>query len=262
MAPRARPLLSLRHVGASYWLQKGFFRRHRYWALKDVSFDVYPGESLGVIGRNGCGKSTLLKILAGITRPDKGSIRGRAVRATLLALQLGFLSYLTGRENAMLSGMMLGLTRRQIALRMDAIAEFAELGDFFDEPIVEYSAGMKARLGFAVAFQLDPDILLVDEVLGVGDAQFRKKSTAVMTEKIRSDKTVVLVSHSAETIVELCDRAVWLEDGCTRAVGPAAEVVEQYRLATEKRRARRVEPLEPVTAGLGGALDETGTDDP
>ncbi len=256
MARRPRPLLSLRHVGASYWLRKGFFRRQRYWALKDVSFEVYHGESLGIIGRNGCGKSTLLKILAGITRPDQGSIRRQEVRATLLALQLGFLPYLTGRENAMLSGMMLGLTRRQIAGRIEAIAEFAELGDFFDEPILEYSAGMKARLGFAVAFQLDPDILLIDEVLGVGDAQFRKKSTAVMTEKIRSDKTVVLVSHSAETIVELCDRAVWLEEGCSRAVGPAVEVVEQYREAGERRRAR----VAPVTEGLESDLDETGTD--
>ena len=146
-----------------------------FWALKDVSFDLYPGESLGVVGRNGCGKSTLLKILAGITRPDKGSISGEPLSATLLALQLGFLPYLTGRENAMLSGMMLGLTRSGIAERIEAIAEFAELGDFFDEPIAEYSAGMRARLGFAVAFQLDPDILLIDEVLGVGDAQFRER---------------------------------------------------------------------------------------
>ncbi len=263
MAPGAKPVLSLRHVGASYWLRKGFFRRRRFWALKDVSFDLYPGESLGVLGRNGCGKSTLLKILAGITRPDKGLISGQPLSATLLALQLGFLTYLTGRENAMLSGMMLGLTRPRIAERIEAIAEFAELGDFFDEPIAEYSAGMRARLGFAVAFQLDPDILLIDEVLGVGDAQFRKKSTAVMTEKIRSDKTVVLVSHNPETLLELCDRAVWLEDGCTRAVGPAEEVILSYRDAFEPRARKRKRPkVEPATAahtaGVDGARIDSG----
>lgn len=261
MGPGAKPVLSLRHVGASYWLRKRFFRRQRFWALKDVSFDLYAGESLGVIGRNGCGKSTLLKILAGITRPDKGSISGQPLSATLLALQLGFLAYLTGRENAMLSGMMLGLTRLRIAERIEAIAEFAELGDFFDEPIAEYSAGMKARLGFAVAFQLDPDILLIDEVLGVGDAQFRKKSTAVMTEKIRSDKTVVLVSHNPETLLELCDRAVWLEDGCTRAVGPAEEVILSYRDAFEPRRRPRKRPKVETaghTAGVTGENDRPG----
>ncbi len=262
MGPGAKPVLSLRHVGASYWLRKGFFRRRRFWALKDVSFDLYPGESLGVVGRNGCGKSTLLKILAGITRPDKGSISGEPLSATLLALQLGFLPYLTGRENAMLSGMMLGLTRLGIAERIEAIAEFAELGDFFDEPIAEYSAGMRARLGFAVAFQLDPDILLIDEVLGVGDAQFREKSAAVMTEKIRSDKTVVLVSHNAETLLELCDRAVWLEDGCTRAVGPAEEVVIAYRDAFQpRRRARRRPNVEPVTAGNAATADGAGVNE-
>jgi lipopolysaccharide transport system ATP-binding protein len=254
------PVLSLRNVGAAYWLRKGLFRRQRYWALKDVSFDLYHGESLGVIGRNGCGKSTLLKILAGITRPDKGSISGQDVRATLLALQLGFLSYLTGRENAMLSGMMLGLTRQQIAGRMEAIAEFAELGDFFDEPIAEYSAGMKARLGFAVAFQLDPDILLIDEVLGVGDAEFRKKSTAVMEEKIRSDKTVVLVSHSPETIVELCDRAVWIEDGCTQAVGPAQEIVDRYRDASRRRRALAVGRLVAEAGANDARIEPVATE--
>jgi homopolymeric O-antigen transport system ATP-binding protein len=261
MGPGASPVLTLRHVGASYWLRKGFFRRQRFWALKDVSFDLYPGESLGVVGRNGCGKSTLLKILAGITRPDKGSISGQPLSATLIALQLGFLAYLTGRENAMLSGMMLGLTRPRIAERIEAIAEFAELGDFFDEPIAEYSAGMRARLGFAVAFQLDPDILLIDEVLGVGDAQFREKSSAVMTEKIRSDKTVVLVSHSTETILELCERAVWLEDGCTRAVGRAEEVVTHYRDTYEPgRRARKRPKIEPVMAGHTPGVDgETGS---
>jgi lipopolysaccharide transport system ATP-binding protein len=261
MGPGAKPVLSLRHVGASYWLRKGFFRRQRFWALKDVSFDLYPGESLGVVGRNGCGKSTLLKILAGITRPDKGSISGEPLSATLLALQLGFLPYLSGRENAMLSGMMLGLTRPRIAERIEAIAEFAELGDFFDEPIAEYSAGMRARLGFAVAFQLDPDILLIDEVLGVGDAEFREKSTAVMTEKIRSDKTVVLVSHNAETLLELCDRAVWLEDGYVRAVGPAEEVVIAYRDAFRpRRRARKRPKVEPVTAGHAASADGPGAD--
>ncbi len=198
-----RALISLRHVGVQYRLRRGRLKRKRFWALKDISFDLYHGESLGVIGRNGCGKTTLLKVLAGITHPDVGSVTHNGCRAALLALQVGFVPYLTGRENATLSGLMLGFSRRDMEHRMDAIADFAELGEFFDEPMFEYSAGMKARLGFSVAFQLDPDVLLIDEVLGVGDAEFRRKSTAVLTDKIKSEKTVVVVSHDRSTIHRL-----------------------------------------------------------
>lgn len=204
-------------------------RSSRFWALNDVSFDLNHGETIGIIGQNGAGKSTLLRVLAGILAPDRGSVRSYAGSASLLSLQVGFVPYLSGRENAILSGILLGMTRREVLASMDDIIAFSELGDFIDEPVRSYSSGMRARLGFAVAFQADPDVLLIDEVLGVGDAAFKAKSAAVMREKIESDKTVVLVSHSEETVLDFCDRVVWIEHGVTRAVGSAEEVAQLYK---------------------------------
>ncbi|MCC8992944.1 MAG: ABC transporter ATP-binding protein [Candidatus Contendobacter sp.] len=220
--------LSLRNVGAFYWRQAGYLRKERFWALNDISFDLHHGESLGVIGRNGAGKSTLLQVLAGILRPDRGELVNHGVQTALLSLQIGFVPYLSGRQNALLSGMLIGLNRWEVIEKMGDIKAFSELGEFFDQPINTYSSGMKARLGFSVAFQLDPDVLLIDEVLGVGDSDFRRKSSSVMRNKIRSDKTIVLVSHSAETIRQLCDRAVWIEDGVTRAYGDTSDVLSFY----------------------------------
>ena len=167
-------------------------------------------------------------MLAGILRPDRGELINHGVQAALLSLQIGFVPYLTGRQNALLSGMLIGLHRKEVIEKMADIQAFSELGEFFDQPISTYSSGMKARLGFSVAFQLDPDVLLIDEVLGVGDSDFRRKSSAVMHDKIRSDKTIVLVSHSAETIRQLCDRAVWIEAGVTRAYGDTPDVLSCY----------------------------------
>lgn len=227
---RLPPLMRLRNVGVYYWRSKGYLRKDRYWALKDVSFDLFPGETLGVVGRNGAGKSTLLRLMSGIIHPDRGEFTNypRAT-ASLLSLQVGFEGDLSGRENAILSGLMLGMRRKAIMARLEAIKAFSELGDFFEEPIKEYSTGMTSRLGFSVSFQLDPDVLLIDEVLGVGDEEFRRKSTAVMREKIRSNKTIVLVSHSEPTIRELCDRAVWIEDGVSLREGDVETVLEAYR---------------------------------
>lgn len=220
--------LSLDSVGSYYWRRQSYSRREKYWALKNITFDVRHGESLGVIGRNGAGKSTLLALLAGITRPDRGVLINHGVTATLLSLQVGFIPSLTARDNAILSGLMLGLRKKEVEQRMNEIAEFAELGEFFDQPVETYSAGMKARLGFAAAFQLDPDVLLVDEVLGVGDQDFKQKSAKLMREKIRSDKTVVMVSNSLATITKLCDRAVWINEGVTQATGDPQDVVDEY----------------------------------
>ena len=220
--------LSLRNVGTFYWRQAGYLRKERFWALKDVSFELRHGESLGVIGRNGAGKSTLLQVLAGILRPDQGELVNHGVQTALLSLQTGFVPYLTGRQNALLSGMLIGLHRREVIEKMADIQAFSELGEFFDQPISTYSSGMKARLGFSVAFQLNPDVLLIDEVLGVGDSDFRRKSSAVMHDKIRSDKTIVLVSHSVETIRQLCDRAVWIDNGVTQAEGEVKYVIDIY----------------------------------
>jgi lipopolysaccharide transport system ATP-binding protein len=230
------PVLSLRNVAVSYRRRAGVLQWSKYWALKDVSFDVYHGETLGVIGRNGAGKSTLLRVLAGIIAPDRGEIRVNGCRVSLLSLQVGFIPHLTGRQNAILSGMLLGLHRREIERRMDEIVAFSELDEFIDEPVRAYSVGMRARLGFSVAFQADPDVLLVDEVLGVGDVAFRKKSSEAMRERIRSNKTVVLVSHGLQTIEDLCDRVIWIDSGKSREEGWVKRILELYEAQQNKPR--------------------------
>lgn len=223
-----KTLISLRGVGVRYYRKKSTFRRKPFWALQDVSLDLHEGESLGVVGRNGAGKSTLLRLLAGIIQPNKGQLDIRGVQAALLSLDIGFAPYLTGRENAYLCGMLLGLRKHVIAERMDEIIDYSELGDFFDQPISTYSSGMRARLGFSVGFLVDPDVLLIDEIYGVGDAAFREKSSRSMQEKIRSNKTIVIVSHSPEALRELCDRAVWIDEGITKAEGTVNDVLAAY----------------------------------
>jgi len=222
-------IIELKNVGVRYRRKAGFMRSNAFWALHDVSFDLKHGETLGVIGRNGAGKSTLLRLLAGILAPDTGSILRKTDRVSLLALQAGFIPALTGRENAVLSGILLGMSRAAVEARMDEIVRFAELEQFIDEPVRTYSSGMRARLGFTVAFQADPDVLLIDEVLGIGDASFKEKSSAAMREKIASDKTVVIVTHHPETILDLCDRVVWVEKGVTVEIGEPAGVAEHYQ---------------------------------
>jgi lipopolysaccharide transport system ATP-binding protein len=223
-----KPLLSVRNVAVAYRKGRKFWGHTKYWALKDVSFDVYPGETLGIIGRNGVGKSTLLKTLAGIYLPDRGNISATDVKVALLTLQLGFAPHLTGRENTILSGLYLGMTHKEIESEIDAVCEFSELGDFFDEQVKNYSMGMKARLGFSVALRIKPDVLLIDETLGVGDADFRKKSTAAIKKLISSNLTVILVSHNPATMRELCNRAVWIEDGVSIKSGSAEKVLVDY----------------------------------
>lgn len=223
------PILSLRNVGVFYKRNRGVFGEP-FWALKDISFDLYQGETLGIIGRNGVGKSTLLRVIANIIKPNKGTFTNHTnYQASLLSLRLGFIDYLTGRENAILGGMLLGLRKSQIKAKLDAIIEFSQLGEFIDQPIATYSTGMVARLGFSVAFQVDPDILLIDEVLGVGDAEFSQKSARAMQEKIRSNKTIVFVSHNAIVIKQLCNRVVWIEDGVSKAEGETAAVLKEYQ---------------------------------
>lgn len=222
-------VLRVRNVGVSYWMRQSFIRRRRFWALKDVSFDLYRGDSLGVIGKNGVGKSTLLRLLAGVMSPDHGEIINYRVTVSLLSLNLGFVPYLSGRENIILSGMFQGIPKRELRERMDAIIRFAELEEFIDEPVAAYSSGMTARLGFSIALNTQPDVLLVDEILGVGDADFQEKSKAIMKERIRSqDTTIVFVSHNANLIRELCNRAVWIEDRVVQIEGDTSVVLDAY----------------------------------
>jgi ABC-type polysaccharide/polyol phosphate transport system ATPase subunit len=198
----------------------------KFWALRDVSFDVRPGEIVGLVGPNGSGKSTLLLTIAGILRPDRGVIYATG-RSTLLTLGAGFEADLTGRQNILLNAAYLGFSRAKTRERMDEIIDFADIGDFIDAPLRTYSTGMKMRLAFSVAVHAEPEILLIDEVLAVGDAAFHKKSTAKVRELMQS-ATVVLVTHNLSVVNELCTSAVWLNGGTVAASGDPAQTVAQY----------------------------------
>ncbi|SVC76686.1 uncharacterized protein METZ01_LOCUS329540 [marine metagenome] len=221
-------VLDMKGVGVRYKKRTSFFSGEWHWAIRDMSFDLRGGETLGVVGRNGAGKSTLLKVLTGILAPDEGEVHRLCDTASLLTISLGFMPHLTGRDNAKLSGMLMGINKSEITERLDEIIDFADLGYFIDDPLRTYSSGMKARLGFGVALTADPDIILVDEVLGVGDKAFRKKSTLAMREKMNSNKTVVLVSHNEAMVRETCHRVVWIEQGRVMAQGLVDDVMDQY----------------------------------
>ena len=190
---------------------------------------AYKGESLGILGRNGCGKSTLLKILADIIKPTKGyTICNAQLKKSLLALGLGFRPDLSGKDNALLSGMLAGLTKKQAAKSLKKISDFSELGEFFNQPVRTYSAGMRARLGFSTAIMNNVDILLIDEVLSVGDMHFRNKAQDAIKSQITGEQTVVFVSHIPEQVTKICDRALWLEGGVVQKEGATATVKEAY----------------------------------
>jgi ABC-type polysaccharide/polyol phosphate transport system ATPase subunit len=197
-------------------------------ALKHVSFEVPHGQVLGVVGANGAGKSTLMRVMAGILPPNSGRVEVDGRVSTLLALGVGFNRKLTGRENVTLGGLAAGLSREQLASKYEEIVAFAELEDFMDMPMRTYSSGMYGRLGFSVAVNMDPDILLIDEALSVGDARFRKKSFAKMRELCGQDRTIVLVSHALGSIEELCDSAIWLHKGELRMWDEPPAVIEAY----------------------------------
>ncbi len=205
------------------------------WALRKVGFEIGEGEVVGVIGRNGAGKSTLLKILAEITPPTQGEVLIRGRVASLLEVGTGFSMELTGRENIFLNGSILGMSRREIRKKLEEMVEFSGVEKFIDTPVKRYSSGMYVRLAFAVAAHLDPDILLVDEVLAVGDAEFQKKSLGKMSEVARGGRTVVFVSHNMTAIEGLCDRVIWLDGGRVKFVGGAREGVRRYLRSTSSR---------------------------
>jgi ABC-type polysaccharide/polyol phosphate transport system ATPase subunit len=198
------------------------------WSLRDVSFSVADGDSLGIVGRNGAGKSTILKILAGITSPTSGVSRTRGRVAALLEVGTGFHAELTGRENVFLNGAILGMSRRDIMSRFDRIVEFAGTERFLDTPTKRYSSGMQLRLAFAVAAHLEPDILVVDEVLAVGDAEFQRKCVGRMAEAEEEGRTVIFVSHDLETLSRICQKSLWIEAGRIRDSGATREVVRDY----------------------------------
>jgi lipopolysaccharide transport system ATP-binding protein len=199
-----------------------------FWALNDVEFDVPQGSTFGLIGSNGSGKSTLLKCLAKIYWPDKGSITHNGKMAALLEVGSGFHHELSGRENIYLNGSILGMSKKEIDGKYDEIVEFSGVERFIDQPVKNYSSGMYVRLGFSIAIHVEPDILVVDEVLAVGDAEFQEKCFGKFRDFKRDGRTVILVSHAMTTVSDMCDQAAWLNQGTLMAVGPVKETVKAY----------------------------------
>lgn len=208
-----------------------------FWGLRDVSFRVAAGSMVGVVGRNGAGKSTLLRLIGGVGRPDEGAIRRHGRVGALLNLGAGFHPELTGRENVFINGVIGGLTRREVWARFDAIVAFSELEEYIDSPLRVYSTGMQMRLAFSVAIHSEPDILLIDEVLGVGDLSFQRKCIARIAQLKAGGCAIVLVSHEASVITDLCEETIWLKAGRLAASGPSTGVVDQYvaEMGTEPR---------------------------
>ena len=200
---------------------------HQHWVLRDINFKVRRGERIGIIGRNGAGKTTLLQIICGITLPTHGSVQVKGRVAPILALGAGFDHELTGRENALIGGAILGMRRATVEARLPAIAAFAGIGDFFHQPVKLYSSGMAARLAFAVCAHADADILIVDEALSVGDKAFGAKCDAFIKE-FAEHGTILVVSHDLKTLGTLCDRVIWIEKGAVRGMGPANDVIADY----------------------------------
>ncbi len=231
-----------------------------FQALKGVSFDVAAGTTFGIIGRNGSGKSTMLKLIAGIGRPTSGSVKVNGRVSALIELGAGFHPEISGRENVFINGMMLGLSRREIARRFDGIVAFAELEDFIDAPVKTYSSGMYMRLGFAVAIHVDPEVLLVDEVLAVGDEAFTHKCLDKLAEFRRRGRTVLLVTHQLEMVNRFCDEALWLHGGVARAQGDPKRVADAYLTEVAASESRNLARADEMRARSGEIIVEPPAD--
>ncbi|MDD5949550.1 MAG: ABC transporter ATP-binding protein [Lachnospiraceae bacterium] len=244
----AKPVLEVEHVSMQFNLSKekvdnlkeyiikslkGQISYNEFWALKDVSFSLNKGDRLGILGMNGAGKSTLLKVIAGVLKATEGKVTARGKIVPLLELGAGFDKQYTGAENIYLYGSVLGYSRSFIDEKYDEIVEFSELGDFINVPIKNYSSGMKARLGFAIATVVEPEILILDEVLAVGDAKFRKKSEAKLQKMFDKGVTVLFVSHSLKQVKRICNKAMILEHGTLKDIGDIGPISEEYRQMLE-----------------------------
>jgi ABC-type polysaccharide/polyol phosphate transport system ATPase subunit len=213
---------------------RGTNHKSEFWALKNISLEVQKGEALGIIGKNASGKTTLLKLLCGITKPTRGSIKVNGKVAGLLELGAGFQDNLTGRKNIYLNGLILGLSRKEIQRSIDSIIDFADIGDFIDAPVRTYSAGMYLRLGFAIAIQIDPDTLLIDEVLAVGDEAFQQKCLYKIREFKERNNTLIIVSHNMDIVNQLCDNVIWLEEGKIIREGKPKEMIKDYGMFMQR----------------------------
>ena len=224
-----------------------------FWALRDVTFRVQHGESLAVIGPNGAGKSTLLQVLAGIIAPSEGSIHVVGKISSLLTLGAGFDQELTGRDNILLAGAFLGMEHRDMEARLPGIIDFADIGEFIDAPIKTYSSGMRARLGFSISTAVDPDVLLIDEVLATGDAVFRAKSKERIKELTKAAKGIVLVTHDMQWVTEFCNRAMLLDHGHVISEGDPADVVALHQERSDRMKREREEELARKIAAIESA---------
>ncbi|BFM06792.1 ABC transporter ATP-binding protein [Halioxenophilus aromaticivorans] len=223
-----KPVLKFDNVSLFYKNRLGIFGA-KNWVIKDLTFDLLHGEVLGVIGKNGAGKSTLLRLLADIIAPNSGRIwREENTRAQLLTLNLGFIQDLNGVDNIVLSLVSQGLPIKHAKSLIETVTDYAELAHVIRQPLRTYSAGQKARLGFAIALQATPDVLLLDEILGVGDKDFQEKSSKALAEVVQSEQTVVLVSHSSNTIEKYCQRTLWIEQGSCKMLGETSDVLDAY----------------------------------
>ena len=206
----------------------------RVAALRDVSVRVARGEKLGVVGANGAGKSTLLRVMAGVVKPDAGQVDDGGLSCAFLSLQAGFDNELSGERNIVMHGMLTGLTRKEAQARIPAVAEMSGLGDALARRVSTYSTGMRGRLCFSTAIDLDPEVLLLDEIFSVGDIEFREKSERIMLERFQGDKAVVFVSHNLKMMERVCERVIWLDNGRVRAAGAARDLIAQYRKASSQ----------------------------
>lgn len=217
-------------LSVTYCQRSKLLKKIEYKALNNLNFEIYKGETFGVMGRNGCGKSTLLRILAGVYKQDSGDLIFNGINnRSLLALGLGFDPELSGRDNALLSLMLQGLKKKDATLLVPEVQEFSELGDFFDKPVRTYSSGMRSRLSFSVGVKGRTDLLLIDEILSVGDQHFKKRAEQALMDKINSEQTVVFVSHSGGQVKKLCKRAIWIEQGTVVASGETLQVAKAYK---------------------------------
>lgn len=243
----SKPIITFKNVTKEYVLYKNDQERFKALfikskkakinkALKDVSFEIFPGESVGLIGDNGAGKSTILKHITGVAFPTEGEVEVHGKVAALLELTAGFSMEMTGRENIYLKGYILGLTDKEIKRIEEKIVDFAELGDYIDQPVRTYSSGMKMRLGFAINVNIEPDVLVIDEALSVGDATFKKKCKQKIADTIKSGITVLYVSHSAESVKELCTRAIYMKKGQLIFDGSVDEALKIYQEDKSKKK--------------------------
>lgn len=209
-------------------------KKEEFWALKDISFEVKKGEVIGLIGSNGAGKSTMLKVVSGVMKPTKGKVTVNGVISPMIELGAGFDQELTARENIFLNGAILGYSKKFLEEKFDEIVEFSELKDFLDVPVKNFSSGMTAKLAFSIATIVNPEILIVDEILSVGDIKFQEKSKNKMLEMIKGGTTVLYVSHSLQSIKELCDKVIWIEHGKMIKIGKTKEICDEYYKAQMK----------------------------